>query len=463
MQSSSDDPTERQQPVIPTPNANVTAAAPGGGGPAHHHKNDDTAQMTHPLGAPTAGDGFPAAQSPPHGMAAAAAHVLPLEASTFGQQPLLGSLSFDLNLPNAYNPDTAMWQVSDLVGDGDVLANMPAHLAPPSGAGSGAASAAGRRKRVSRTEGIRTDANSDSAKVRKTSRRAVAGAGAGSADAAAQKLLPAAKSRSRPRKPARSKTAAADADAVVVENPPNSKPTSEFLDAADTAAAESLSALQRYDFSSYINRPTKPKRPVTSYTAFVKSIRPAIMSGNPAKSFKEVAVLVAAEWRRLPPERQQPYKALSDADKTRFQKEKELWVKYESSSEDTGASGYRGAARIVANSVAASMRVGMGAGAGAGAGGEADAAGDGSPSSHSSSDGPQASHEIVPTTWKNQKYKGPSQLLDGENEQEIQRRQRYDRWAGPAGPAEKATVGTQTEEGVLLPQTDEGSMLPLEQ
>eukprot|EP00729_Bicosta_minor_P009105 gene9105-10553_t len=69
-----------------------------------------------------------------------------------------------------------------------------------------------------------------------------------------------------------------------------------------------------------------------SYTAFVKSIRPIIMQTS-EKSFKDVAVLVAAEWHRLTLAHRKPYEALALADRQRFKNEK---LKWEADKEDDG-------------------------------------------------------------------------------------------------------------------------------
>lgn len=171
----------------------------------------------------------------------------------------------------------------------------------------------------------------------------IVGGGGAAEDLANHQSAPSSRQRPRPvrqkRRSARMESEASKtAEAAVAKTVPKEKTTTDIdigLGQAELSAAVRAAATIQatIEVSPYIQRSKKgPKRPMTSYTAFVKSIRPIIMQTS-EKSFKDVAVLVAAEWHRLTLAHRKPYEALALADRQRFKNEK---LKWEADKEDDG-------------------------------------------------------------------------------------------------------------------------------
>jgi hypothetical protein len=66
----------------------------------------------------------------------------------------------------------------------------------------------------------------------------------------------------------------------------------------------------------------KPKRPMTSYAAFVAATRPKIMKEHANQTFQFVAKVVGNMWQNLNTEGREPYAIIAKADSDRFQRQK---------------------------------------------------------------------------------------------------------------------------------------------
>ena len=182
------------------------------------------------------------------------------------------------------------------------------------------------------------------------------------------------------------------------------------------------------------------------------------MMSNPFKSFKEVAVLVAAEWRSLPADSKQPYEALSNADKKRFEQEKRVLANVQNMQEGEEDTSEEDQNEMIETELNLSGAIGSSRGAGARAAigynytteeerEEAEA-------EHTTQ---QLTHQaqrptITPRAWKNHKRKNESQSSD---EREKVRQKRWEILSGGTlsggGAVAQATIGTQTEESILPP------------
>lgn len=70
-----------------------------------------------------------------------------------------------------------------------------------------------------------------------------------------------------------------------------------------------------------------PKRALTAYTCFVADRRPKVMLKNPGSTFQDIATIVGKMWRNCNTLGRAPYQKLADADKHRYQLEKDVLAK----------------------------------------------------------------------------------------------------------------------------------------
>lgn len=71
--------------------------------------------------------------------------------------------------------------------------------------------------------------------------------------------------------------------------------------------------------------PNAPKRALSAYMFFANENRDIIKSENPDVSFAQVGRLLGEKWKSLTAEDKQPYEAKAEADKKRYESEKELY------------------------------------------------------------------------------------------------------------------------------------------
>lgn len=90
-------------------------------------------------------------------------------------------------------------------------------------------------------------------------------------------------------------------------------------------------------------------------------------------SFREVAIFVAAEWKKLADNERKPYAGLADVDQLRFKREKQAWASVNDNALDGGNGAF--GTPTAAVGVAAGHGRGGGAGRGAGRGKKGGAAG----------------------------------------------------------------------------------------
>ena len=74
---------------------------------------------------------------------------------------------------------------------------------------------------------------------------------------------------------------------------------------------------------------TGPKRGLTSYIFFCNKHRSVIKEDNPELSTKEITAELGKQWRELSDKDKKPFVKLANADKNRYEKEKETWVEPE--------------------------------------------------------------------------------------------------------------------------------------
>ncbi|KAJ1649584.1 Non-histone chromosomal protein 6 [Dispira simplex] len=68
--------------------------------------------------------------------------------------------------------------------------------------------------------------------------------------------------------------------------------------------------------------PNAPKRALAAYMFFSKDVRERVKQENPDASFGEIGRILGDMWNKMPAEKRQPYDALAEADKKRYEQEK---------------------------------------------------------------------------------------------------------------------------------------------
>ncbi|AJW01064.1 high-mobility group nucleosome-binding protein [Saccharomyces cerevisiae S288C] len=71
--------------------------------------------------------------------------------------------------------------------------------------------------------------------------------------------------------------------------------------------------------------PNAPKRALSAYMFFANENRDIVRSENPDITFGQVGKKLGEKWKALTPEEKQPYEAKAQADKKRYESEKELY------------------------------------------------------------------------------------------------------------------------------------------
>ncbi|KAL3234946.1 hypothetical protein RNJ44_02734 [Nakaseomyces bracarensis] len=71
--------------------------------------------------------------------------------------------------------------------------------------------------------------------------------------------------------------------------------------------------------------PNAPKRALSAYMFFANENRDIVRSENPDVTFGQIGRLLGERWKALTAEDKQPYEAKAEADKKRYESEKELY------------------------------------------------------------------------------------------------------------------------------------------
>jgi hypothetical protein len=71
--------------------------------------------------------------------------------------------------------------------------------------------------------------------------------------------------------------------------------------------------------------PAAPKRPQSGYMAYGAKRRPELKGSDPDLSFGDLTKKIAAEWNGMSDTEKAPFQATADADKERYQREKEAY------------------------------------------------------------------------------------------------------------------------------------------
>ena len=73
-----------------------------------------------------------------------------------------------------------------------------------------------------------------------------------------------------------------------------------YTDAAAKAKAE-------YDAKYKVEKEKTPKRPLSAYMIFSNAVRPKVKAANPSAAFGEIAKMIGAQWREMPPSAKQEW------------------------------------------------------------------------------------------------------------------------------------------------------------
>ncbi|AAS51610.1 ADL310Wp [Eremothecium gossypii ATCC 10895] len=71
--------------------------------------------------------------------------------------------------------------------------------------------------------------------------------------------------------------------------------------------------------------PNAPKRAMSAYMFFANENRDIVRAENPGISFGQVGRVLGEKWKALSDDEKQPYEAKAEADKKRYESEKELY------------------------------------------------------------------------------------------------------------------------------------------
>ncbi|EDO14988.1 hypothetical protein Kpol_376p1 [Vanderwaltozyma polyspora DSM 70294] len=71
--------------------------------------------------------------------------------------------------------------------------------------------------------------------------------------------------------------------------------------------------------------PNAPKRALSAYMFFANETRDIVRAENPDVSFGQVGRILGEKWKALTPEDKVPFEAKAEADKKRYESEKELY------------------------------------------------------------------------------------------------------------------------------------------
>ncbi|CAI4055414.1 hypothetical protein SKDZ_02G1970 [Saccharomyces kudriavzevii ZP591] len=71
--------------------------------------------------------------------------------------------------------------------------------------------------------------------------------------------------------------------------------------------------------------PNAPKRGLSAYMFFANENRDIVRSENPDVTFGQVGRILGEKWKALTAEDKQPYESKAQADKKRYESEKELY------------------------------------------------------------------------------------------------------------------------------------------
>ncbi|EDO17018.1 hypothetical protein Kpol_1065p34 [Vanderwaltozyma polyspora DSM 70294] len=71
--------------------------------------------------------------------------------------------------------------------------------------------------------------------------------------------------------------------------------------------------------------PNAPKRALSAYMFFANETRDIVKAENPDVSFGQVGRILGEKWKAMTDEDKQPFDAKAEADKKRYESEKELY------------------------------------------------------------------------------------------------------------------------------------------
>lgn len=80
--------------------------------------------------------------------------------------------------------------------------------------------------------------------------------------------------------------------------------------------------------------PNAPKRALSAYMFFANENRDIVRAENPDVTFGQVGRILGERWKALSSEEKTPYEAKAEADKKRYESEKELYNATRSSKEE---------------------------------------------------------------------------------------------------------------------------------
>ncbi len=79
--------------------------------------------------------------------------------------------------------------------------------------------------------------------------------------------------------------------------------------------------------------PNAPKRALSAYMFFANENRDIVRAENPGITFGQVGRILGEKWKALSEDEKAPYEAKAEADKKRYESEKELYIATKAQSE----------------------------------------------------------------------------------------------------------------------------------
>ncbi|EIW12019.1 Nhp6bp [Saccharomyces cerevisiae CEN.PK113-7D] len=110
------------------------------------------------------------------------------------------------------------------------------------------------------------------------------------------------------------------------ETAPNTKQKNDFFANAMAATKEAKQPKEPKKRTTRRKKdPNAPKRGLSAYMFFANENRDIVRSENPDVTFGQVGRILGERWKALTAEEKQPYESKAQADKKRYESEKELY------------------------------------------------------------------------------------------------------------------------------------------
>ncbi|CAH1828316.1 unnamed protein product [Saccharomyces cerevisiae] len=110
------------------------------------------------------------------------------------------------------------------------------------------------------------------------------------------------------------------------ETAPNTKQKNDFFANAMAATKEAKQPKEPKKRTTRRKKdPNAPKRGLSAYMFFANENRDIVRSENPDVTFGQVGRILGEKWKALTAEEKQPYESKAQADKKRYESEKELY------------------------------------------------------------------------------------------------------------------------------------------